>query len=379
MSLTRHNNFDLLRLFAAYQVAFFHASVHLQYQTDSTAFTIIRDTYYLFPGLPVFFIISGFLVSSSLERNRENLKFYLWGRFLRIYPGLWMAFLFSLFVLVVAGYWIHIKFLSTEFILWLFAQLTFFQNWTPPFLRNFGTGGLNGPLWTIPVELAFYVLLPILYIFVIEKFVSRWAQNICLIAIGFLSFWANVSYNQLVGYLNQITPVPPKILFYTFLPHLWMFILGLLAWRNFDRIRILVEGRFLLWSALFIALNYGLQSLYQAMGHTPDMLYNYQDMVYPAHWLYNASYALIRGVLTLWVLAAAFSRPHLAEQVLRGQDISYGVYLYHALLIGLMISYGFVGSSLSFLAALVGAGILGFISWITVEKRFLKLKKKSRQ
>ncbi len=374
MSLTRHNNFDLLRLFAAYQVAFFHASAILKYQTDSTAFAVVKDIYSFFPGLPIFFIISGFLVSSSLERNLGNLRSYFWSRFLRIYPGLWAAFLFSLFILGFSGYWIHIKFLSTEFFLWFFAQVTFFQNWNPPFLQNFGAGGLNGPLWTIPVELAFYILLPILYIFVIEKLVSKWAQNICLIAIGFLSFWANISYNQLVAFLNQIVPVPPKILFFTFLPNLWMFILGLLAWRNFDRIRVLVEGRFLLWSALFIALNYGLQFSYQTVGYTHEMPYNYLDMVYPAHWLYNASYALIRGVLIMWVLAAAFSRPHLTEQVLRRQDISYGVYLYHMLLIGLMVSYGFVGSSLSLLTALVGAGILGFVSWITVEKRFLKLK-----
>jgi peptidoglycan/LPS O-acetylase OafA/YrhL len=377
MSLTRHNNFDLLRLFAAYQVAFFHAWVLLKYQTDSTAFKVVKEIYSFFPGLPIFFIISGFLVSSSLERNLKNLKSYFWSRFLRIYPGLWGAFLFSLFVLGASGYWINITFLSTEFFLWIVAQLTFFQDWTPAFLKGLGTEGLNGPLWTIPVELGFYILLPILYILIIKKLASRWAQNACLIAIGFLSFWANVSYNQLVGFLDRIAPIPPKILFYTLAPHLWLFILGLLAWRNFDRIRILVERRFILWSALFIGLNYGLQYLYKMMGHTPDMLYNYIDMVYPAHWLYNATYVLVRVVLAMWVLSAAFTGPHLAEKVLRGQDISYGVYLYHVLLINLMISYNFVGSGLSLLTALAGAGILGFVSWTTVEKRFLKLKKKA--
>ena len=376
MSLTRHNNFDLLRLFAAYQVVFFHASLHLRYQDDSAAYTIVRDIYHFFPGLTIFFIISGFLVSSSLERNRENLSYYLAGRLLRIYPGLWAAFFFSLFILFVSGYWANIKFFSTEFFLWFFAQLTFFQNWNPPFLRNFGLGGLNGPLWTIPVELAFYLLLPFIYIFIIERFVSRWAQNSCLIALGFLSFWAHVSYTQLIVLLSQITPFPPKFLWYTILPHLWCFILGLLAWRNFDRVRALVEGRFILWSILFIGLNLVLQFLYKLMNYPPEMLYNYQDMIDPAHWLYNAAYALTRVALTMWVLSAAFSWPHLSERFLRGQDISYGTYLYHMLLINLMVSYGFVGSGLSLLTAFVGAGVLGFISWITVEKRFLKFKKK---
>lgn len=378
MSLTRNNNFDLLRLFAAYQVVFFHASIHLEYQSTSTAYTILTDIYYFFPGVPVFFIISGFLISSSLERNRENLKYYFVSRFLRIYPGLWGAFLFSWVAIFVSGYWRNIEFLSSAFFVWLFTQLTFFQNWTPQFLKDLGfVGGFNGALWTIPIELAFYVILPILYIFVIEKFERRWVQNICLILIGFLSFWAQVSYNQLMSLLNFISPFSQKFLWYTFVPHLWIFILGLLAWRNFDRIRPLVEGRFLLWTSIYIGVNYGLECLYKAMNHSPEMLYNYQEMTQPAHWLYNGAYALTRVLLVMWVLAAAFSKPALAGKILRGQDISYGTYLYHVLLINVMVAYGFTGTGLSFLTAFLGSGLLGLISWIAVEKKFLKLKKKS--
>ena len=336
MSLTRRNNFDLLRLFAAYQVVFFHCSAFWKFSSDSNILPIIQQVYSFFPGLPTFFIISGFLVSSSWEKNQGNLRSYAGSRFLRIYPGLWVA-LSIFFIVGVSKYWsITQVSLSTVF-LWFLAQMSFFQNWIPSFLRNSVAGGFYGVLWTISVELTFYALLPILYHFVIDKFMSRWAQNACLIIIGFLSFWAHVSYTQIIGWLNLIAPFPPKLLFYTFLPHLWLFILGLLAWRNFDRIKRFVEGKFALWSLLFIILNYGLQFVYRSMGYLPEMLYNYQDMISPTHWLYDTSFALIRVTLAFWILSTAFSIPGLATKILRGQDISYGVYLYHPFLIILMV------------------------------------------
>lgn len=41
----------------------------------------------LFPGVPIFFFISGFLISKSFEEN-SVLKEYALNRILRIYPGL---------------------------------------------------------------------------------------------------------------------------------------------------------------------------------------------------------------------------------------------------------------------------------------------------
>lgn len=45
--------------------------------------------------------------------------------------------------------------------LWAATQLTTFQFYNPGFLRAFGVGVVNGALWSIPVEIQFYMVLPL--------------------------------------------------------------------------------------------------------------------------------------------------------------------------------------------------------------------------
>jgi peptidoglycan/LPS O-acetylase OafA/YrhL len=45
------------------------------------------------------------------------------------------------------------------------AQLSIVQFYNPDFLRGYGVGVLNGSLWTISVELQFYVMLPWVWTF----------------------------------------------------------------------------------------------------------------------------------------------------------------------------------------------------------------------
>ena len=79
-----NNNFNLLRLIAAFQVMFVHANGYLANESDlSWCVTKILN----FSGVTVFFLISGFLISMSYAKNRD-LRTYIKNRILRIYPGL---------------------------------------------------------------------------------------------------------------------------------------------------------------------------------------------------------------------------------------------------------------------------------------------------
>ncbi len=52
---------------------------------------------------------------------------------------------------------------STTFWAWLAGQVSFLQFFNPEQFRGFGIGVANGALWTITVELQFYVFIPLLY------------------------------------------------------------------------------------------------------------------------------------------------------------------------------------------------------------------------
>ena len=65
MSITK-NNFDILRLLAAFQVAFSHASTHLEHSVTFLWFLS------LFPGVPIFFFLSGYLIYGSFQSSSNN-------------------------------------------------------------------------------------------------------------------------------------------------------------------------------------------------------------------------------------------------------------------------------------------------------------------
>ena len=153
-TISRDNNFDIVRLFAAFEVCIGHVLTH---------FNIGGGHIVGFPGVIIFFTLSGFLVTLSWCRN-NSLKQFVRNRFLRIYPALFVCFIALQIIMVVLG---HIKWENLlDWQLWAYwiGQLTIGQFFTPDFLRDFGVGCPNGSLWTIPIEIEFYLLIPLIFI-----------------------------------------------------------------------------------------------------------------------------------------------------------------------------------------------------------------------
>ena len=125
--------------------------------------SVILSILSYFPGVPIFFFVSGFLISKSYETNSQ-LSEYTQNRMLRIFPSLFVCTLLALFSVYLTGYFADKTYSISEFVFWVFGQISFFQFYNPEFMRGFGTGVMNGSLWTISVELQFYMMVPILYL-----------------------------------------------------------------------------------------------------------------------------------------------------------------------------------------------------------------------
>jgi peptidoglycan/LPS O-acetylase OafA/YrhL len=161
----RDNNFNLLRFIAASLVIISHAYPLILGRGNWDPF---RD---LTGGLTfgtlavdVFFITSGFLITSSLLRN-ENIIAFCWARIIRIYPALFASILFCVFVIGVYYTKLPLGEYLTEHNLTSFivknTSLVWKLDYSLPgvFADNPYAKAINGSLWTLPWEVRMYALL----------------------------------------------------------------------------------------------------------------------------------------------------------------------------------------------------------------------------
>jgi len=157
----RFNNFDLLRLIAAMQVVVLHSVGILKIDPNSAVNGLLQFIH-LFPGVPIFFFISGFLISKSYESNHKIYE-YSQNRILRLYPALIICVAFSMVLIFISGYMATVDASVFDWSFLFLAKTTIIQFYNPDFMRAYGDGVLNGSLWTITVELQFYFMVPIIY------------------------------------------------------------------------------------------------------------------------------------------------------------------------------------------------------------------------
>lgn len=346
----RTNNFDLLRLAAALQVAIYHSCNHLKVFEGSTALELLHHV----PGVPVFFFVSGFLISRSYESN-SMLREYALNRAFRIFPALWVCTVLSALAVAATGYLATVEFSWAQFGAWIMAQMTFVQFWNPAFMRGFGTGVLNGSLWTICVELQFYVLVPILYR-LLSRLGQRGMDRSILVLVACFAAFGVVFHRMHAGHEDQAVF---KLLYVTFLPWFWMFLVGVWAQRNFDLLHahLANPARLALALAAFVACSW-------ASGHLLGSRSG------------NAIDPLAFLSLAACVFGLAYTWPTLAERVLHRNDISYGVYIYHLPLVNLALWLGWGGSVLQVAGVLAAAVTMATISWVLVERPCLRMKRR---
>ena len=173
-------------------------------------------------GVDIFFIISGYLITQSILRNKGSLtytlKHFYERRFKRLFPALFVFLTLTalglIFILINSDY--------ENFISSLFAAKTFWANIY--FWRDGGYFGGNDQLkpllhtWSLSVEEQFYIFYPSFLIF------SFWARKkIGLPIIVFVGFLTILSFVIWI-FLNKIGGETPA--FFLLPTRIWQFGLG---------------------------------------------------------------------------------------------------------------------------------------------------------
>ncbi len=166
---------DVLRFFAAISVVLFHyvARYTVDEPIGSIPLSILSTvTQYGFLGVPLFFMISGFVILASAS-HRSNFEFLV-ARFVRLFPVYWLCLSLTAITLLLTA--------NIDFITYL-INLTLLQEFI-------GFKSIDGVYWTLAKELQFYFCIFILLSLNVISKIKYW-----------LSFWVLITVS--FAFLNQ--------------------------------------------------------------------------------------------------------------------------------------------------------------------------------
>ena len=338
-----NNNFNLLRLIAAMQVLLVHSFNHFEVKS------IFIEALKIVPGVPLFFFISGYLIGGTYIRNfaKGNWVFFR-NRILRLYPALIICFIISLLLIYFSGYFETISVSIMDFLIWTFNQLTFFQFYNPQFMRGYGVGVLNGSLWTISVEIQFYLLTPIIY-FLFRK------RKLFLLLLFVVSLLVNLYFRLFLNWELMIM----KLISVSFLPWVYMFLLGYFVSVNYNRVIVQLDKINIFLVLLCYVLSMFLIGSYYK---------NAMNSINPIS-------VFLLAILVIKIAKRKIYLPKFIADFIDKNDLSYGIYIYHMPIINLLLFIGILSNFFNILLTILFSFVFTFFSWNFIEKKMLQKKK----
>lgn len=329
------NNFHLIRLFLALMVAVYHVVLLPSvagWASFEAPLSVAAEL-----GVQGFFVVSGYLVWTSLQRS-ASIRVYAEKRMRRLLPA---------YVVVVVACAVAALIVSEQaradlegvarYLGWNLVFLNFMEPNLPGLFEANRFTEVNGALWTLKIEVMFYITLPLLgwllaiagrhrWVMISVMYIGAEAWRIVLEQMG-----ASQNSSLLVELSRQL---PGQMSF---------FVTGiaLAAWR--DQLN---------WRSLIVPIALVLL-VASVMIPSLDFLR-----------------AIGVGVTVVWI---AVGVPHLFNAARLG-DFSYGVYIVHFPIIQVLAAAGlFVASAwLGFAVALGGALLAAALLWWLVERPALR-------
>lgn len=343
------NNLDCLRLILASIVALFHLCA----VANTPAFSLLGS--YLSPHFAVrsFFVISGLLIYRSYTRS-SSVSSYLKKRARRIYPAYFTIVMLAAIALCPLSILPPLQYFGVGFWKYLGANLLFLNFLAPSLPGVFTSNSLpvvNAALWTLKIEVAFYLLVPIMHHLCVSFGTKKvmgtifclsciWKYGFALLAVLYHSPGLYSLDNSRSIYSQLEVQLPGQLVYFS---------AGILLFLYFDTLRLHFRSISCITACLFLI----------------------------DHWFTG-------GVLdVLWISGVVFVFGfwrYLGDFTKFG-DFSYGVYIVHFPILQTLAALGLVGVSPSVfvLASVFLIACAGLLMWNLVEKRFLANSSHYRQ
>ncbi len=338
---TSTNNFDSLRLIAAWLVIVGHSfellAIRSQFQFESLGAV----------GVIMFFSMSGYLVTQSLLRA-PSIGDFLFKRALRILPALWVLVALSVFVwgalLTRFDFWTYLTSPTTQdYLLAMFLRIKLYLPGV--FENNPLQPGFNGALWTLPLEARCYGVLALCALAG-----KRFVKPAVIVVLIVLAVAVNRHFNKGVFRVAQF-----HVDSYLFLKLVVPFFIGsaLALWGGVRACNIWIGG------IVVCAIAIGFKSAPQ---------------ISERYWL------VLAVAIGYFALSVALHTRGWLKPITRHGDFSYGLYLYAFPMQQMLIS---LHPQISVLALIVGTTLLtgacAWLSWRYVEAPMLSEKSRYLQ
>ncbi len=327
------NNFDAIR----FGLAFIVFLVHAYELSRAEGLRFLSQILSSQVAVEAFFVVSGFLIFMSYEKSADIRK-YAFKRARRIYPG----YVAVVVLCALLGYFLSSldarSYFSVDFVKYLAANLVFL-NFLHPNLPGVFSGNahieVNGALWTLKIEVLFYLSVP-LFAFLFRR-LGAWR----VIAVVYL---LSLLYEMVMQHLAVQTGRGTYAVLARQLPgQLSYFMAGTFIYYYWDLVSRWSGLFFLAGVAAYAAGRYGGVMAVEPIG------------------------------LAIIVVYIAYFFRYFGNFGKYG-DFSYGIYILHFPVLQTLIFLGLFKSQP--MVAVVIAAILvvslAFLLWHMVEKRFLR-------
>ena len=339
----RQNNFNFLRFYFAFVVVIGHIIVI----SEVKDFQFLAPYFSTYTSVTAFFCISGFLITQSYF-NSTSVRSYFRKRAARLLPAYVLVIVLSaIFLSLLSQYSISEYFKNPQLLKYVLANLSFLNfiepNLPGVFLQKGLSPDVNGALWTLKVEVCFYLIVPALLLLA-ERIKRKY-----LLFIGL--YLLSIIYKNSLEYISQVNQNNTYAMLAHQLPgFISYFVCGIALFyyqSTFQKYKI----RFLISGLVVYLLERNLEL----------------EILTPLS-------------LSLLVFTVAFSIKQLNSFGKYG-DISYGLYLFHCPIIKAATYLGYFQKYNPFFVALIVILVVvgvSLASWHWVEKGFLKRAHSSR-